>query len=245
MITRKFFFALTLNLCVTSTQAASTYDVTEVTNGGSISGRVLFQGKDPDPVAYKITQDSAVCGTGKRLIDYVKVNHGGLADVVVYLEKVPAGKPFDKNIRDREIDQVNCEFLPFLQIVANEDSLKIKNSDSILHNVHAYEILGKRKKTLFNVSQPNIGANSKKIKLRRGKGVKIECDAHDFMFSFAFVARNPYYARVDKEGNFVIENIPPGIYSIRTFHGTLKDRKAKIEVEAGKRNNINFTIEGR
>ena len=106
---------------VSSAQAAS-YKVVEVTNGGAISGKVTFTGKDPDPKIFAVTKNLETCGSEDRLIDYVKVNNGALTNVVVYLSKVKQGKPFPDSIAAIEINQKGCAFDPFLQVMANGGS---------------------------------------------------------------------------------------------------------------------------
>ena len=65
-------------------------------------------------------------------------------------------------------------------------------------------------------------------------------DHHDFMHGFVFVARNPYYAVVGADGSFKIDDIPPGEYNIKAWHGTLGEQKAKITVEGGKTAQTDF-----
>jgi hypothetical protein len=52
------------------------------------------------------------------------------------------------------------------------------------------------------------------------------------MHSFVFVAKNPYYAVVDNSGHFSIDNVPPGKYTIKAWHGKLKEQKGKVTVSA-------------
>ncbi len=224
-----------------SIQAAA-YKVVDVANGGSVSGKITFSGKDPAPNTYTISKDNAVCGTGTRQIDYVRVNDGALADTVVYLSKVKQGKAFPEDMSKTEINQKNCEFKPFLQIMKNDTSLGAINADPVLHNIHTYEILGRAKKTVFNVSQPKTGTVNKTVKLKRGDAMKVECDAHDFMHGFVFVAKNPYAVKVGEDGSYSIDNIPPGKYKIVAWHGTLKNQKGKIEVTAGGSTTMDFAF---
>jgi len=221
--------------------AIAAYKVIEVSDGGSISGKVDFTGKDPAPKTYKVAKDTDACGTENRVIDFVDVKDGALRNVVVYLDKVKSGKKFDKI--EAKIDQVNCEFLPFMTIMTNDSNLEVKNSDPVLHNVHSYELMGRTKKTIMNVSQPNQGTvTKKKVKLKRGSGIKIECDAHDYMHGFVFVAKNPYYAVVDEDGTYTINDIPAGKYKIKAWHGTLGELKDNAAVKAGETMMVNFTF---
>jgi len=160
--------------------------------------------------------------------------------VVVYLDKVKEGKAFPAELSTSHIDQKGCEFKPFLQVMRNGTELAAVNDDPVLHNIHTYEILGRAKKTVFNVSQAKPGTIKKKVTLKRGDALKVECDAHDFMHGFVFAAKNPYFAVVGDDGSFTIDNIPPGKYTIKAWHGTLKNQKSKVEVSAGGSTTVNF-----
>jgi len=221
---------------------AAAYKETTVSNGGSITGTVNFKGKDRPPKVYKITKDNDVCGTGTREIDYVRVKNGKLLDTVVYLNKIKQGKAFPADLTKEEIDQKGCEFKPFLQVMENGSKIAAVNQDPVLHNIHTYEIIGRTKKTVFNVSQPEPGTVTKTVKLKRGLAMKVECDAHDFMHGFVFVAKTPYFAKVAEDGSFKIDNVPPGKYTIKVWHGTLKGDKAKVEVAAGGTATVDFTV---
>ena len=227
-----------------SIPAVAAYKVIDVANGGSISGKVSFTGKDAAPQIYKVLKDTDTCGTENRSIDYVDVKDGALRNVVVYLDKVKSGKKFDKI--EANIDQKGCSFLPFFSIMTNDTIFEATNSDPVLHNIHTYEIMGRAKKTVMNVSQPKQGATTKKkVKLKRGAGMKIECDAHDFMHGFVFVAKNPYYAEVAEDGTYTISDIPAGKYKVKAWHGTLGEKKVKAEVTAGGTATVDFTFKGK
>lgn len=225
------------------TTVAATYKVIDVTNGGSITGKVSFTGTDPAPKIYTISKDNETCGTGEREIDFVRVTRGALNDSVVYLKKVTSGKDFSANIEKPSINQEKCGFLPFLSIMRNKDTLQVRNSDPVLHNIHTYEIIGKAKKTVFNISQPpELKTINKTIKLKRGTSMKLECDAHDFMHGFVFVAKNPYFAVVKEDGSYVIDNVPPGKYKIIAWHGLLGEKKARVTVDAGGKARVDFSF---
>lgn len=225
---------------------AAAYKVVDVANGGSISGKVSFSGTDPAPKIYAITKDNDTCGTGNREIDFVRVTNGALNDTVVYLKKVKSGKDFSADIDKPSINQKKCGFIPFLSVMKNKDKLEVRNSDPVLHNIHTYEIIGKAKKTVFNISQPpELTTINKTVKLKRGTSMKLECDAHDFMHGFVFVAKNPYFAVVKEDGSYLIDNVPPGKYKIIAWHGFLGEKKGKVTVDAGGKASVDFTYKGK
>jgi len=229
------------------TGQSAAYKEAPVDNGGTITGKVSFAGKDEPPKVYKISKDNEVCGTGNREIDYVRVNNGALMDVVVYLVKVKSGKPFPSDVADATIDQKGCEFKPFLQVMKNKAKVAAVNQDPVLHNIHTYALMRGDakgpKKTIFNVSQPEPGTVTKTVKMPgKAPALKVECDAHDFMHGFVFVAKNPYFAKVAEDGTYTIDNVPPGKYKIVAWHGMLKNQKGSVEVKAGDTATVDFTF---
>ena len=73
----------------------------------------------------------------------------------------------------------------------------------------------------------------RRLSMRRGVAMKVECDAHDFMHAWVFVAKNPYYALVSENGEFTIADIPPGTYVVKSWHGRLGEEEMTVEVTAG------------
>jgi len=236
---------LTLAMSITSAQAAAPYNAIEVADGGTVSGKITFSGDDPAPKIFAITKDNDVCGTGNREVDFVRVNDGALTDVVVYLDKVKQGKAFDPAAETGAVNQKGCAFDPFIQVMHNGNEFTATNSDTVSHNIHTYEILGRAKKTVFNISQPDQGDIKKTVKLKRGTAMKVECDQHDFMHGFVFVAKNPYYALVAEDGSYSIEGVPAGKYTVKAWHGTLKEQKSSIEVAAGGATSADFAFKAK
>lgn len=224
-----------------SAQAAG-YKEISVSNGGTITGKVSLSGAKAESKTFTISKNPEVCGTGTRDVPMVRASNGALLDAVVYLEDIKEGKAFSAGFKKITIDQKTCAFGPYLSVMKNQGELEAVNSDPVLHNIHAYELIGRARRTVLNVSQPDKGnIVTKKIKLRRGMGMKVECDAHDFMHAFVFVARNPYFAVVDDKGTFEIKDVPPGEYKIKVWHGVLGEKEAKAKVGAGGKTAINLS----
>ena len=221
---------------------AAKYKEGDVANGGTITGKVLAGSAKPNVRKYTISKDTDVCGTGERLVPMVEIKDGALMNAVVFLEKIKAGKKFPSGLTKNTLDQKKCSFEPYLSFMRNKGTLEAVNSDTVLHNIHVYEQIGRARRTVLNVSQPEKGSIvTKKIKLRKGAGMKIECDAHDFMHAFVFVARNPYFARVNDKGEFEIKDVPAGKYKIKVWHGFLGEKKGMVEVKAGGTAKIDFS----
>jgi hypothetical protein len=225
---------------------SAAYKVVDVVDGGSVSGKITFVGDDPAAKIYSISKDNDVCGEGKREVDYVRVNDGALQNAIVYLDKVKSGKEFNEEEQNAALDQKGCEFHPFLQVMHNGHELEALNSDSVSHNIHTYEIIGKAKKTVMNISQPKQDSViTKEVSLKRGTHMKVECDQHDFMHGFVFVAKSHYYAVVAEDGSYTISDVPAGKYTVKAWHGTLGEQKSKVEVAAGGEVTADFEYEAK
>ncbi|MCK4713834.1 MAG: hypothetical protein KAT26_13245 [Marinosulfonomonas sp.] len=231
----KSAIALTM-LGMATAATAKGYNEVDVTDGGSFAGTVSAGESEGDTRTYTISKDPEICGEGSREVPFVQINDSGmLVNAVVFLSNIEEGKAMPEELMALTINQNKCEFSPALGVMANKGELTAVNNDHTLHNIHAYEQIGKARKTVLNVSQPTQGdVMTKEIKLRRGNGMKVECDAHDFMHSFVYVAKTPYFSVVDETGAFSIADIPAGTYEVMMWHGFLGEKEiGEITVDAG------------
>lgn len=211
---------------------AQGYEVASVADGGKIAGKVSFKGAVPAPRKIPITKDAKVCGTGEREVVEVAVNGDALKNAVVYVTRIDKGKAWGQ-IEKPLLDQQGCRFLPEMLVVKKGADITIRNSDPVLHNIHAYEIIGAVRRTMFNVGQPDKGDLKQPAKVRRANVIKIECDAHDFMHSWAFAAENPYVAVSSDGGTYAIDNLPAGTYEVKAWHPVLGEKTATVTVKGG------------
>jgi hypothetical protein len=233
---RKFtnVWLLLLSLVISFSAGGSVwaYELKEPFNAGGIRGKVHVGNAIPMVKRMQIFKDQKICGTRHRDIPLIQVSGDGLLNTVVYLENISSGKAFRAASKKITINQLGCRFIPHLSVMANGGEIEVINSDTILHNIHTYEIVGNTNFSTFSVSQPQRGDMvTKRIELKRSVGMKVMCDAHDFMRGFVFVARNPYYAVVNGDGEFFIDDVPPGTYSIRSWHGTLGEQAATVSIQ--------------
>ena len=198
-----------------------------MTNGGSVVGKVTFDGTPPKPATITVTQDPATCGATRVEDAWSVAADGSVENVVVYLVDIKAGKKMDFPAKP-VIDQKGCHYQPHTQIIAKGSELQVTNSDPILHNIHSY--LGTS--TVLNLAEPKQGMVIPK-KITKAGGMTLKCDIHDFMRGAIFTADNPYAVLTGKDGTFEIKDIPPGTYEIATFHEVASPKSATVTVVAG------------
>jgi hypothetical protein len=217
--------------------AAAEYTVTQVTNGGTIKGHITYNGKIPAPKKVNITKDPNVCGASRDDDAFVIGKGGGVKNVVVYLADIMSGKKMEGSIKP-VLDQKGCRYLPHVQVVPLHTTLYVKSSDPILHNVHSF-LNGS---TVINFAMPPQAGLVLTKRMDKPGGEQLKCDVHSFMTGGIFVAETPYAALTDDDGAFEIKEVPPGDYSIATWHQAAGPLLQPVTVAAGGTTTFNGKI---
>lgn len=259
MVTGRFLQAL-CGLAALLAQPVAAYEVIEVKHGGTITGRVTLEGQPVPPAqGFNLVTfpDPEYCGRisngkGWRLLyDFSVDRAGGLRDVVVLLEGVEKGKPFDVSVP--RIEARDCQFLPFVTVVRNGHMVEVVNMDPVMHDVQAYETdphWGPR--VLWNSPLPmnphhrrgdlrathqHLPGESmlEPVSLHKGRHLFVmQCGFHAYMLSWGYAVSNPYYAITDRTGAYRIEQVPPGSYRMVAWHpyvGTVSEDIVTVRAE--------------
>jgi plastocyanin len=201
--------------------------------GGTVSGKILYQGKPVSPKKVTVTQDRSACGNMKEIFP-VEINGGGIADAVVWIDDISKGKSF--SYPAASLDQKGCMFMPHVVLMA-PGKLKVLNSDSVAHNVH---IFSKANRGFNQVMPP--GGEALSVSLFRPDTVIVRCDVHTWMQAYVVVAKNPYYVLSGNGGSFELTDVPPGTYHLSVWQETLGTKTQEITVQQGKTTSVNFTL---
>ncbi len=117
----------------------------------------------------------------------------------------------------------------------------MRNSDPLVHNVRSFSIRNRA----FNISQPAETPDRKKVFTRQERAIKIKCDFHPWMKAYVFVMEHPYFAVTDKKGQFKIDGLPAGEYTLAAWHEELGEQKVKIAVGAAGSTQVGFSFKGK
>lgn len=202
---------------------------------GTVSGRVIFEGTPPAPEVVEVKSDVPTCGNTKKVQKIVLGEGQGVANTVVrILGAIGVSEP-----KQGTLDQVNCEFIPHVQVLPMGSSLTLTSSDPVLHNSHGFYEDGS---TAFNIAVPIPGTEVSQ-KLEKPGVIKLRCDAgHTWMSAYIVVISEAHYALSDADGNFSIGGVPPGEYEIEIWHEWLGTQKKKVTVKEGTSEPVDFTL---
>ena len=145
----------------------------------------------------------------------------GPAGAVVYIKNIDGDfKPAEENPR---IDQVSLVFTPRVLPIVVGSTVEFHNSDTVLHNV--------------------FGVGDEEFDLGTWKGEKIDtrtfnnlgevailCNVHPEMEAYIVVLENPYFGMTDEKGHYIIKDVPPGSYTLKTWHDRLRSQTQEITV---------------
>jgi hypothetical protein len=215
MIARFLSLALFL-AAVTFAVAQGDYKVIAVTDGGTISGTIKWSGPVPHQLDFPVTKDPQICDPeGKKTVSLERLivgPEGGVANTIVYLKNISAGKALELPEQRRHLDQKRCHYVPHILLVPENADLKMQSSDATLHTIHMDGA------ATYNLPFPFPNQISSRTMPTPGL-VNLRCNGgHVWMNAEMMVVRHPYYAVTDESGRFEFTSVPPGTYQIVAWH---------------------------
>jgi len=157
--------------------------------------------------------------------------HGKVSGVsgesVVYVEAI-TGKTFPAPAQQVTMDQKGLLFVPHILVVQQGTTVQFLNSDSVAHNVFWISISG-NKKLGHNLGTWPKG-QKQAFKFDNPGVVPLLCNVHPEMAGYIIVSPTPYFAETDKSGEYKIENVPDGAYTVTAWHEGAKNKSNPVNV---------------
>ncbi|MFZ0815339.1 MAG: carboxypeptidase-like regulatory domain-containing protein, partial [Candidatus Sulfotelmatobacter sp.] len=206
---------LVFPLLSTFAATQSSYNVISVNNGGTISGTVKWSGPVPHELDFPITKDPQICEQdGKKTTSLERLivgPEGGVANTIVYLKNISAGKALELPEQQRHLDQKHCRYIPHILLVPQGMALAMESSDATLHTIHMDGAAS------FNLPFPFPNQVTSRTMSTPGL-VNLRCNGgHVWMNAEMMVVSHPYYAVTDESGRFEFTDVPPGTYQIEAW----------------------------
>jgi plastocyanin len=207
---------------------------------GTITGTVTYTGKVPNlkPIAMDADPNCAKKHTTPQPSDVLVMGDGNtMGNILVRVTKgLPAGKTYPAPTTPVVMDQNGCHYEPHVIGIMEGQQLLIKNSDGILHNVHALPRVNKP----FNRAMPATVKESNATFEKAEDVFPVKCDVHPWMSAYIAVLTNPFFSVTKKDGKFSIAGLDPGTYTIEAWHEKLGTQTATVTVGASDTKTADF-----
>ena len=242
--------SIVLSIFLSAPIVALAYEEVTVSHGGTITGKVQFSGELPPSIPFELRRypDRVYCGalsdgSGYRLLREVAVGaQQGLKDVVVTVEGIEKGKPFE--FTETKLEANICQFIPFVSVMRENHPLTVKNLDQVSHDLQFYERDQEHVFIMFHRPALTKSGTSDTIHFTGNRrSVIMQCGMHAFMQGHGLAVENPYYAITGFEGAFTIKDLPAGTYRIKAWHPTLGEKVQDVTVAANDTTSLGFNFE--
>jgi len=151
---------------------------------------------------------------------------------VVYVDAIP-GKTFPAPSQKPTMGQQGLAFHPRILAIQEGTTVEFQNNDSVQHNIF-WPSIGTNKKAAHNLGTWPKGER-RSFTFERPGVVPLQCNIHPEMSGYIVVSSTPYFAQSDSEGNFKIDNVPDGKYTVVMWHEGAKPETKPMEVAGSTR----------
>ncbi|MFZ0800987.1 MAG: carboxypeptidase regulatory-like domain-containing protein [Terriglobales bacterium] len=152
---------------------------------------------------------------------------GVAGESVVYVDTIQ-GKTFPAPTQQPVIDQKGLMFQPHILAAEQGTTVQFLNSDSVAHNVFWISV-GGNKKLGHNLGTWPKG-EKRPFKFDNPGAVPLLCNVHPEMSGYVVVSPTPYFATTDKSGEYKIDNVPDGSYTVVAWHEGAKNQSKPVTV---------------
>ncbi len=168
----------------------------------------------------------------KKLIGGMKQKDDS-SGVLVYLTGFETEPPKDVP----NLVQEDKTFHPMLLPIVAGQSVNFPNHDDIYHNVFSVSPIKSFDLGQYKSTDPPKEVNFDKVGL-----VPVFCNIHPQMISFVLVLENKAFAKVGKDGKFIITDVPAGRYTINAWKPKTQRVNSEIEVLPGQETVVNLEL---
>lgn len=204
-----------------------------------VTGVIHFEGAAPANDAIDMSAEPTCAqkhpGTPRKQTVVVNDNKT-LRNTFVYVKSGLPAQSWPTPTQAVVLDQQGCEYHPHILGVQTGQTIAIRNSDGLLHNVNAKPTVNRG----FNTGQPTNMTTNKTFTSAEVM-IPVTCEVHGWMEAYIAVLDHPYYAVTGPDGSFRIENLPPGTYTIEAWHEKYGTKTAQVTVAAKETKQVAFT----
>jgi plastocyanin len=115
------------------------------------------------------------------------------------------------------MDQVNLGFVPDVLVIPVNSSVQFPNSDVVSHQVYSFSTAKTFQLPLYR------GKPYPPVEFDRPGVITLGCNIHDNMLAYIVVTRAAYFGRTDAQGQWKVNDLPPGRYRVKVWHPLINE----------------------
>ena len=213
---------------------------------GKITGTVKLDGTAPHMRGIDMSKDPYCvkqhASEPAQMQTVVVGSGGGLENVVLYIsEGLPANLQNEVPSEVPVFDQKGCMYVPHVLPLDINQKFKVRTSDQTAHNIHPNP--NPMTNVGWNQSQPP-GAPDVEKSWKNPEVIPVKCNIHPCINGWHVVVKGPY-AITDGSGNYTINNVPAGSYTVTAWQETYNTQTQKVTVAAGQSAKADFTYKAK
>jgi hypothetical protein len=207
---------------------------------GTLSGMIKLTGKRAKPRTIDMSAD-LVCyqvNPNPKTEDVVG-SKGRLANVFVYVKSIALDSyTFDQPDSPAVLEHKGCRYVPHVLGMRVGQPLTILNRDPTYHNTHPTS----KSNVDWNQSQ-SPGSPPLKTKFDQPDLIPFKDNQHPWERAYVGVFAHPFFAISDESGNYRIEGLPPGQYTVVVRHETLGEKTFEITLVPDEAKDLSFSFD--
>jgi hypothetical protein len=217
------------------------YRVAAVPSPGKVTGTVSL--KSPLTLLPPVStgRDSALCGPAIADSSLQQKGGTGLGNVVVWIEGVRAGRPLPIE-RRLELESADCMLTPRVQGAVIGSAVNVIGHDEFRQHLRfiAGGDTAARTVVLLGRDEQVIPTN---LPFKSPGMVIIHDTDHPWPRAYIAVFDHPYFAITARDGSFSIDGLPPGKYTLATWHERTGKHEQPVEVTAKGTTSVKIEID--
>ena len=137
-------------------------------------------------------------------------------------------------------DQIDKEFVPYVQLVRVGSYVTFPNKDNIRHHVYSFSPAKRFELPLYS------GTPTAPVLFDKVGVVRLGCNIHDWMIGYIYVTDAPYFGKTAEQGGVQLTGLRPGAYRVRVWHprleGTEEATAQRVDIQNDAPNTIQWTL---
>ena len=106
-------------------------------------------------------------------------------------------------------------FVPDVLVVTRGTAVNFPNRDTVRHHVYSFSPIRQFELKLYT------GTPANPVVFDKSGVAVLGCNIHDQMVGWVLVLDTPFFATTTATGTVRLDNVPPGAYTLRTWHARL------------------------